>query len=440
MSSKIDSLNQASWKERFVIRRKSTNYVLLAFIVMAFTIGWSQYLRANSENESAAARTVQNFDEITLHLPLILVPHYTYVPAVFNFPPGLLDNPYPPDKSVRQSLNTYLAWGNPQNIRQNVTFAVYLDADNENPTTLIADNLTENHFDPETLVEDTQYYWRVVAKFPNGGQLSSMVWAFRTDFFPDIPEIGAMVRVPAGEFLMGCDPENSGYQCFGNQLPLHRVYLDAFEIDKYEVTNQQYRACVYAGVCNPPRKERSLTRKKYFNNPEYDYYPVIYVSHADAEKYCKWVGKRLPTEAEWEKASRGAVDTRPWPWGNEPFDCSRANHKCMEPNDTVRVDQYPRGQSPYGAMNMSGNVWEWVQDFYDDNYYLISPYYNPVNTVQSQSIPYYSVRGGCFRHNWWYLRSSHRSGGHWGDEVGDDVPLFRSHVYGFRCARSVTEP
>ncbi len=381
----------------------------------------------------------QNDTAHFIYIPNATTPQYVYLPTIFYPQPPVIENPHPADKSIRQSLNAYLTWDILDPELENAVYTIYLEANNEHPSVVIADGLSELHFDPATFLEDTQYYWQVVATAPAGKRFESSVWTFRTDYFPYPPEVDSMVRVPAGEFQMGCDADNSGYQCFSNQVPLHAVYLDAFEIDKFEVTNKQYRACVEAGICNLPRKTNSRTRSSYFYNPEYDYYPVIFVSNWDARAYCGWVGKRLPTEAEWEKASRGAIDIRPWPWGDDPFDCSRANHNCLADTDTDRVDRYPAGQSPYGVMNISGNVWEWVQDYYDDNYYKTSPYYNPVNTVQTQRYPFFSVRGGCFRNSWWYLRSSHRSGGHWGDTAMDDAPLFRSNMYGIRCARSVTD-
>jgi len=166
-----------------------------------------------------------------------------------------------------------------------------------------------------------------------------------------------MRLVPAGEFTMGSDDTGD----VGSR-PAQEVYVDAFYIDKFEITNEMYDACVYAVECRKPRQGGSATRNTYFANPVYANFPVLYVDWKMANAYCEWRGARLPTEAEWEKAARG-TDARLYPWGNEEPDCSLANHVgCVA--DTTPVDQHEKGQSIYGVYGMSGNVWEWTSSLF----------------------------------------------------------------------------
>jgi len=166
-----------------------------------------------------------------------------------------------------------------------------------------------------------------------------------------------MRLVPAGEFTMGsADSGDIGSK------PATKISLGAFYIDKYEVSNEMYDACVYAVECRKPIRVGSATNNTYYANPVYANYPVIYVDWKMAKAYCEWRGARLPTEAEWEKAARG-TDGRIYPWGNDKADCSRGNFAgCL--GDTSPVDKYDTGQSIYGVFGMAGNVWEWTSTLY----------------------------------------------------------------------------
>ncbi len=241
----------------------------------------------------------------------------------------------------------------------------------------------------------------------------------------DAAHVG-LVKVPAGKFTMG---SNDGGV---DEKPIHEVHLDAFWIDRTEVTVEAYRKCVDAGGCAAAGTGRGCNWRDVTDggcDPENfhrEERPVNCVDWNQAVGYCSWAGERLPTEAEWEKAARG-VDGRTYPWGNAP--ASRAYAVMDDGGDdrdadsTRPVGSLPRGRSPYGALDMAGNVWEWVSDWYAKDYYASTPFRNPSGPSSgTQRV----VRGGAWDDHPEGVRASIRD---------QDSPTVSSYDVGFRCAR-----
>jgi formylglycine-generating enzyme required for sulfatase activity len=241
-----------------------------------------------------------------------------------------------------------------------------------------------------------------------------------------------LIQITAGKFKMGSskaeDPDAPA-----EELPQHSVYLDTYWIDQTEVTIGQYAKCVADnGACTEPLRKNSATRSNYYDDNQYANYPVIFVSWDQAAAYCAWAGRRLPSEAEWEKAGRGP-DGRIYPWGNT-FDGTLANYcdtNCKLPwrdtryddgyTETSPVDQYLAGASPYGALDMAGNVYEWVADWY-------GPYSESEQTTPTGpgSGPEHIMRGGAWGDDFAHVRAAVRS--------HSNIPEAADFI-GFRCAR-----
>ncbi|MEK9142142.1 MAG: SUMF1/EgtB/PvdO family nonheme iron enzyme, partial [Nitrospirota bacterium] len=231
---------------------------------------------------------------------------------------------------------------------------------------------------------------------------------------PVEPQEMPMTLVPAGEFTMG---SNQGED---DERPARQVYLDTFSMDKFEVTVGMYATFLKAtGIDAPPDWQ-------VMNQPAHQKRPVVKVDWSDANTYCRWAGKRLPTEAEWEKAARG-TDGRLYPWGNDPPDRLRANYGKEEWNDhqaLVPVGTLHDGQSPYGIYDMVGNVWEWTSDWYDKNAYKNSQTRNPKGAASGESKV---LRGGSWLNDPRNLRSANRY---------VNKPTNRNFLIGFRCAKT----
>jgi formylglycine-generating enzyme required for sulfatase activity len=207
-----------------------------------------------------------------------------------------------------------------------------------------------------------------------------------------VDEKGVSMRlVPEGEFTMGISVEDGMALCakyrpgtcprfWYEGMEVHQVFLDAFYMDTYEVTNGLYQACVTEGVCTPPQKTSSLTHAEYYGNPEYDNYPVIYVNWDQAKAFCAWRGASLPTEAQWEKGARG-TQANLYPWGNRLEDgkTNSCINNCLNQGfvyqlpddgyaDVAPVGSFATDISPYGIYDMAGNVAEWTANYYSETY------------------------------------------------------------------------
>lgn len=251
-----------------------------------------------------------------------------------------------------------------------------------------------------------------------------------------------MIRIPEGEFLMGLSQNQIEDICkidpsckrtsLIHSMPTHKVFLSDYYIYKHEVTNAQYALCVKENVCTQPHKYNSNIYDDYYINPIYKNYPVVFVDWYQADQYCQWTGGRLPTEAEWEKAARGTQGYI-WPWGNDtPADhlANLSSTNLTTIDNTTEVGFFPDGQSPYGIMDMAGNVYEWVADWYSATYYHegSSITYDPTGPENNGSLKFKVVRGGSSAFGSWVAVSGFHD---------YEDPSVSGHALGFRCVQKI---
>jgi len=249
----------------------------------------------------------------------------------------------------------------------------------------------------------------------------------RTSSIDGMPQ----VYIPPGIFHMGGMDVRRAL----NEIPDHDVKLDAYWIDQLEVTNAMFALCMSSGGCTPPQSFKSQRRADYFDNPEFKDYPVVYVTWGQAKAYCEWAGRRLPTEAQWERAARGD-DFRTFPWGEDKADGTLVNFNMIV-GDTSRVGTYSAGASPFGVLDMAGNVAEWVNDFYTFDYSVSRNVVNPTGPETSSNF-IRVVRGGSLGDAEINIRLSKRSsvqGPNPNAATGSSAALgdFSPRI-GFRCA------
>ena len=226
----------------------------------------------------------------------------------------------------------------------------------------------------------------------------------------DLKDHMNQVYIPAGEFTMGSGAKDK-------EILSHKVYLDAYWMDQTDVTNAMYSVCVKAGTCTHPAHY-----DHYFDDSKYADYPVVYITWYAAQDFCTWEGGTLPTEAQWEKAARG-WDGRPYPWGPSPADITLLNYNG-DHGDIVSAYDYLIALSPYGLLQMSGNVRQWMSDWYQRTYYSISPYKNPQGPDSGE---YKSLRGGAFDDDFQEVESTYRA---------YHEPTSAGQERGFRCVQN----
>ena len=301
---------------------------------------------------------------------------------------------------------------------------------NEKKDNLSASGMDENACDFARNAGNIEVWREYLKKFPDGSCSFEANIAIKKGITVKkkneneiaISTNNEMVTIPAGWFYMGCVSGDS--KCTSNENPRHKVYVDEFQIDIHEVTVEEYKKCFDAGVCSVGKTVLDNKYCNYGSSRNGDH-PMNCINWHDAKTYCEWKGKRPLTEAEWEKAARGGKEGAIYPWGNENANCSYAvlddgGDGCGK-DSTLEVCSKPK--NGYGLCDMSGNVWEWCNDWYDENYYKKSPAKNPENSNKLNSRVF---RGGS-----WYLgpeklRTSlrnWRSPNYWSDDLG------------FRCAK-----
>ena len=250
----------------------------------------------------------------------------------------------------------------------------------------------------------------------------------------------AEVVIPAGPFWMGCSPLDTSCAAKGSpEKPQHQVVLAKYAIDVAETTVADYAKCAAAGACTKPPDASHPTEPFNFGVVGREMHPINGVNWSQALAYCQWRGKRLPSEAEWEKAARGGCEAHKgdcgstalvYPWGNQPPDCTLAQFTPGKPPGcsggmTAPVGSLPAGRSPYGLWDTAGNVWEWTADWYDENFYSVSPVQDPQGPPTGEVR---TRRGGGYPNEAGSMRLVRRYG------LSAEVA---SPDTGFRCARSL---